>query len=156
MVWQYRCFNRGRCFGQYIFYASGRLWACQAAVPGKESHFYLPDAFYDDSRQLVLLPQYIMMAKMGLVNTLLAIILPYLSQSMFIFMSRQFFYGIPEELEEPRVSTGLAGSEPISGLSCQSQECCWQPSLFLILPARGTRTWYLPRLSAHRRNMFWW
>lgn len=50
--------------------------------------------------QLVLLPQYIMMAKMGLVNTLFAITLPYLSQSMFIFMSRQFFYGIPEELEE--------------------------------------------------------
>lgn len=106
--------------------------------------------------QLVLLPQYIMMAKMGLVNTLLAIILPYLSQSMFIFMSRQFFYGIPEELEEAARIDGLAGSEPISGLSCQSQECCWQPSLFLILPARGTRTWYLPRLSAHRRNMFWW
>ena len=41
--------------------------------------------------QLVLLPQYIMMAKMGLVNTLFAITLPYLSQSMFIFMSRQFF-----------------------------------------------------------------
>ena len=93
MVWQYRYFNRGRCFGQYIFYASGRLWACQAAVPGKESHFYLPDAFYDDSRPAGLLPQYIMMAKMGLVNTLLAIILPYLSQSMFIFMSRQFFMG---------------------------------------------------------------
>ena len=44
--------------------------------------------------QLVLLPQYIMMAKAGMVDTLWAIILPYLSQSMFIFMSRQFFYGM--------------------------------------------------------------
>ncbi len=42
--------------------------------------------------QLVLLPQYIMMAKMGLVNTLFAITLPYLSQSIFIFMSRQFLW----------------------------------------------------------------
>ena len=57
--------------------------------------------------QLVLLPQYIMMAKMGLVNTLFAITLPYLSQSMFIFMSRQFFYGIPEELEEAARIDGL-------------------------------------------------
>ncbi len=57
--------------------------------------------------QLVLLPQYIMMAKAGLVNTLWAITLPYLSQSMFIFMSRQFFYGIPEELEEAARIDGL-------------------------------------------------
>ena len=57
--------------------------------------------------QLVLLPQYIMMAKVGLVNTLFAITLPYLSQSMFIFMSRQFFYGIPEELEEAARIDGL-------------------------------------------------
>ena len=123
MVWQYRYFNRGRCFGQYIFYAAGRLWACQAAVPGKESHFYLPDAFHDDSWPVGFASAVYHDAKMGLVNTLFAITLPYLSQSMFIFMSRQFFYGIPEELEEPHVLTGLAGSEPISGLSCQSQEC---------------------------------
>ena len=57
--------------------------------------------------QLVLLPQYIMMAQMGLVDTLAAIIIPYLSQSMFIFMARQFFYGIPEELEEAARIDGL-------------------------------------------------
>ena len=49
----------------------------------------------------------LMLAKMGLVNTLFAITLPYLSQSMFIFMSRQFFYGIPEELEEAARIDGL-------------------------------------------------
>ncbi len=38
--------------------------------------------------QLVLLPQYIMMAKVGLVNTLFAITLPYLSQSMFKLVPR--------------------------------------------------------------------
>lgn len=57
--------------------------------------------------QLGLLPQYIMMAQMGLVDTLAAIIIPYLSQSMFIFMARQFFYGIPEELEEAARIDGL-------------------------------------------------
>ena len=156
MVWQYRYFNRGRCFGQYIFYAAGRLWACQAAVPGKESHFYLPDAFHDDSWPVGFASAVYHDGQDGAGQYAFGDYPSYLSQSMFIFMSRQFFYGIQRNWRRPRVSTGLAGSEPISGLSCQSQECCWQPSLFLILPARGTRTWYLPRLSAHRRNMFWW
>ena len=75
--------------------------------------------------QLVLLPQYIMMAKMGLVNTLLAIILPYLSQSMFIFMSRQFFYGIPEELEE---AARIDGAGP------------WRFFVDVVLPLSRTNT----------------
>jgi multiple sugar transport system permease protein len=58
--------------------------------------------------QLVLIPQYIMLAKAGLVNTLFAITLPFLSQSMFIFMSRQFFYSIPSELEEAARIDGLS------------------------------------------------
>lgn len=45
--------------------------------------------------------------QLGLVDTLAAIIIPYLSQSMFIFMARQFFYGIPEELEEAARIDGL-------------------------------------------------
>lgn len=58
--------------------------------------------------QLVLIPQYIMLAKAGLVNTLFAITLPFLSESMFIFMSRQFFYSIPSELEEAARIDGLS------------------------------------------------
>ena len=103
-----------------------RRWQAMG-LPGcgsrERSHFYLPDAFHDDSWPVGFASAVYHDGKMGLVNTLFAITLPYLSQSMFIFMSRQFFYGIPEELEEPHVLTGLAGSEPISGLSCQSQEC---------------------------------
>ena len=83
-------------------YALARL-----RVPGRKVIFLCLMLSMMIPGQLVLLPQYIMMAKAGLVDTLWAITLPYLSQSMFIFMSRQFFYGIPEELEEAARIDGL-------------------------------------------------
>ena len=145
MVWQYRYFNRGRCFGQYIFYAAGRLWACQAAVPGKEVIFICLMLSMMIPGQLVLLPQYIMMARWDWSIRFLR--LPfhiYLSPCLSLCPG-SFFYGIPEELEEAARIDGLGRFGTYSGLSCQSQECWWQPSLFLILPVHGTHTWYLPR-----------
>ena len=80
---------------------------CGLRFPGKKVIFVCLMLSMMIPGQLVLLPQYIMMAQMGLVDTLAAIIIPYLSQSMFIFMARQFFYGIPEELEEAARIDGL-------------------------------------------------
>ena len=42
--------------------------------------------------QLTLIQMYIQLAKLNLHNTIWAITLPFLSQTMFLFMSRQFFY----------------------------------------------------------------
>lgn len=82
-------------------------WDDVLEFPGKKVIFVCLMLSMMIPGQLVLLPQYIMMAQMGLVDTLAAIIIPYLSQSMFIFMARQFFYGIPEELEEAARIDGL-------------------------------------------------
>lgn len=57
--------------------------------------------------QLIIIPQYIMLAQFKLVNTLYAITIPFLSQTMFIVISRQFFLGIPAELEEAARIDGL-------------------------------------------------
>lgn len=57
--------------------------------------------------QLVIIPQYIMLAKFKMVNTLSAITVPFLSQTIFIVISRQFFLGIPKELEEAARIDGL-------------------------------------------------
>lgn len=97
----------GVVLGNLFFTPLAGYGLAKLRFPGKKVIFVCLMLSMMIPGQLVLLPQYIMMAKAGLVNTLWAITLPYLSQSMFIFMSRQFFYGIPEELEEAARIDGL-------------------------------------------------
>ncbi len=58
--------------------------------------------------QLVMIQMYIQLAELRLHNTLWSIVLPFLSQTIYIFMSRQFFYSIPDELLEAARIDGLS------------------------------------------------
>lgn len=97
----------GVVLGNMFFTPLAGYGLAKMRFPGKKVIFLCLMLSMMIPGQLVLLPQYIMMARMGLVNTLWAITIPYISQSMFIFMARQFFYGIPEELEEAARIDGL-------------------------------------------------
>jgi multiple sugar transport system permease protein len=57
--------------------------------------------------QIQIIPQYVLFAKIGLVNTLYPLILPRLfGQAFFIFMFVQFIRGIPRELDEAAAIDG--------------------------------------------------
>ena len=49
---------------------------------------------------VLFLPQYVLVVNMGLANTLTALILPFLVQPFSVFLMRQFFLGMPRELQE--------------------------------------------------------
>lgn len=57
--------------------------------------------------QLVLTPLYIMVAGLGWHNTLQGLIVPFLVSSLSIFMARQFYKSIPDELIEAARVDGL-------------------------------------------------
>ncbi|MFN8193976.1 MAG: carbohydrate ABC transporter permease [Nocardioidaceae bacterium] len=50
--------------------------------------------------QLLMIPTYIMFARLGLINTLAAAFIPWLTSAFGIFMMRQFFLALPVELED--------------------------------------------------------
>ena len=50
--------------------------------------------------QLLMIPTYIMFTKIGIVNTLPSIIVPWLTSAFGVFLMRQFFLSLPVELEE--------------------------------------------------------
>jgi multiple sugar transport system permease protein len=58
--------------------------------------------------QLVIIQLYIQLAQLHLHNTIWSITLPFLSQTMFIFISRQFFLSVPDELVEAARLDGLS------------------------------------------------
>ena len=50
--------------------------------------------------QLLMIPTYLMFARLGLVDTLAAAFVPWLASAFGIFLMRQFFLSLPAELEE--------------------------------------------------------
>ncbi|WP_306205194.1 carbohydrate ABC transporter permease [Actinoplanes sp. RD1] len=50
--------------------------------------------------QLLMIPTYLMFAQLGILDTLAAAFVPWLASAFGIFLMRQFFLGLPVELEE--------------------------------------------------------
>ncbi len=77
--------------------------------------------------QLLMIPTYIMFTKIGIVNTLPSIIVPWLTSAFGVFLMRQFFLSLPVELEEAARLDG-----------CSQFGVFWRIVLPLAKPALAT------------------
>lgn len=86
----------------------GRLILCSMAgyafarmkFPGKNFLFLLTLATMMISSQITVIPNFVIMRYLGLVDTHLGVILPQLADGFSIFLMRQFFLTFPYELED--------------------------------------------------------
>lgn len=99
-------------------YGFGRLNA-----PGRDALFFIVLSMLMIPPQMTQLPQYVLMSKFGLINTMTVLILPRIFSSYGTFFLRQFFISLPRELEE---------SARIDG--CSYFRCWWN----IIMPLCGT------------------
>lgn len=76
--------------------------------PGKKLVFVIVLATMMIPYHMILIPVYIMMAKIGWLNTFAAITVPYLYQCLYIFLMKQFISTIPNELLEAARIDGLS------------------------------------------------
>ncbi|WP_248737593.1 carbohydrate ABC transporter permease [Neobacillus rhizosphaerae] len=87
---------------------AGQLFLCSLAAyafariefPGRNILFMLALSVLMVPGQVFLLPQYMIMVKLGWLNTLQAVIVPGIFSAFGTFLLRQFFMGLPKELEE--------------------------------------------------------
>ena len=56
--------------------------------------------------QIFVLPQYLIATKIHISNTVMALVMPGMASTFGIFLLRQFFMGIPDELEEAAILDG--------------------------------------------------
>jgi multiple sugar transport system permease protein len=70
------------------------------AFPGKNIGFFLMVATVMIPTQLLMIPTYLMFARLGIVDTLAAAFVPWLATAFGVFLMRQFFLALPAELEE--------------------------------------------------------
>lgn len=80
-------------FGSMVGYALSRL-----EFKGRSLIFYIIIFTMTLPFQITLIPQYIIMVKLGWVDTYLALIVPYLMNAFAIIMFRQYFKSIPKDL----------------------------------------------------------
>ena len=74
--------------------------------PGKNVIFLVILSILMVPGQIFLLPQYLIVQKLHLINTLPALVLPNLFSAFGTFLMRQFFLSLPKELEEAAVLDG--------------------------------------------------
>jgi multiple sugar transport system permease protein len=76
--------------------------------PGKSLGFFVMVATVMIPTQLLMIPTYLMFARLGIVNTLAAAFVPWLATAFGIFLMRQFFLSLPAELEEAAALDGAS------------------------------------------------
>ncbi|WP_304944058.1 carbohydrate ABC transporter permease [Vallitalea guaymasensis] len=85
----------GLLFNAMAGYAFGKF-----KFPGKKFLFYMVLATMMIPSQVTMIPVYLILNKMGLINTMLGIVLPGLVGAFNIFLFKQFMGGVPNELME--------------------------------------------------------
>lgn len=91
-----------------VLRTAGQLFLCSLAAyafariefPGRNVLFLVALSVLMVPGQVFLLPQYMIMVKIGWLNTLQAVVVPGLFSAFGTFLLRQFFMGLPKELEE--------------------------------------------------------
>ena len=88
-------------FHSMAAYALARL-----RFPGRELIFRLIFSTLLVSLPVILVPLFVLVRSMGMLNTYAGLIIPAIFNAFGIFLLRQFYLGIPDELEEAAILDG--------------------------------------------------
>jgi multiple sugar transport system permease protein len=94
---------------------------------GREAGFVVVLTTIMIPTQVLMIPTYVMFARVGVINTLLAAIIPWMVSAFGIFLMRQFFLSLPRELEE---AASIDGAGPFTTF--------WRVILPMARPALAT------------------
>lgn len=89
-----------RVIGSVLFSAMAAYAFARLNFPGKRFLFSLVLLQMMVPGQLFIIPQFLLIQKLGLLNTVTALVIPGFVSAFGTFLLRQFFMGIPKELEE--------------------------------------------------------
>ena len=112
---------------QLVFCAMAGYAFARIKFPFKNTIFILLLSVLMVPGQIFLIPQYLIIQKMGLLDTIPALFIPNLFSAFGTFLMRQFFLSLPEELEEAAIIDG-----------CSRYQIFWRIMLPLVRPGLVT------------------
>ncbi|MGO2082567.1 carbohydrate ABC transporter permease [Vagococcus sp.] len=89
-----------RIIGSVLFSAMAAYACARLEFPGRNLFFGLVLLQMMIPTQIFIIPQYLLVQKMNLLNSVPALVLPGIVSAFGTFLLRQFFLGLPSELEE--------------------------------------------------------
>lgn len=95
-----------RVLGSVFFSALAAYAFARLEFPGRNLFFTIVLLQMMVPGQIFILPQYMIVSKLGWLNTVKALILPGFVSTFGTFLLRQFFLGLPKDLEEAAVLDG--------------------------------------------------
>ena len=106
----------GRVIGSVFFSAMAAYACARLNFPGKNIFFGLVLFQMMIPSQIFIIPQFLFVQKLGLLNTVSALIVPGIVSAFGTFLLRQFFMGLPKDLEEAAKLDGIMLPLSRSGL----------------------------------------
>ncbi|SHI56980.1 carbohydrate ABC transporter membrane protein 2, CUT1 family [Clostridium amylolyticum] len=94
--------------GNLIFNSMAGYALCRINFPGKDFLFIAILALMMIPGQVVMVPTYMLLSKLGWVNTYKGMTIPFLTSLFGIFLMRQFYFSIPKSVEEAAELDGLS------------------------------------------------
>lgn len=89
-----------RIIGSVFFSAMAAYSFARLNFPGKKLFFGLVLLQMMIPAQIFIVPQFLLVQKLGLLNTISALVIPGVVSAFGTFLLRQFFMGLPKDLEE--------------------------------------------------------
>jgi multiple sugar transport system permease protein len=121
------------------------------AFAGKNVGFFLMVATVMIPTQLLMIPTYLMFARLGIVNTLAAAFVPWLATAFGIFLMRQFFLSLPVELEEAAALDGASVAQTFFRIVLPlARPALATLALFTLLSSWNDLVWPLVAISDER------
>jgi multiple sugar transport system permease protein len=97
-----------RCIGSIFFSALAGFAFARLKFPLRNFFFMLILIQMMVPGQIFILPQYMIVSKLGLLDTVTALVIPGVVSAFGTFLLRQFFLSIPKELEEAAIIDGCS------------------------------------------------
>lgn len=91
-----------------VFSAMAAYAFARIQFPGRSLFFMLVLIQMMIPSQIFIIPQYMIVSKLGLLNTISALVIPGAVSAFGTFLLRQFFLGLPTELEEAAILDGCS------------------------------------------------
>jgi len=89
-----------------LFHSMAAYALARLRFPGRELIFRLIFATLLVSLPVILVPLFVLVRSMGMLNSYAGLIIPAIFHAFGIFLLRQFYLGIPDELEEAAILDG--------------------------------------------------
>ncbi len=104
--------------------------------------------------EVIIIPLYVIIKNMGLLNTYASLIVPNVSSAFGIFLLRQFFMGIPEELEDAALIDGAGRMKIFWKIILPlSTPALWTTAIFSFLGSWNSYLWPLVAINDSKKQM---